>query len=274
MTRVPIELTGLWRREVITAPGFRDETTQVLWLQTASWYADIRVPAERPSADGRASLAEFADAELLELARLQGFAGELSVADGVCFWRRDLDHQPLSASPDEGRFTLDGEVMIEDGIHADYQEIWRREPQSRAPLAAFRLEGDPVGREGLLVIGGRHLLEFVARPGPAPQGESLRALVEAHLSAGRRGEAEALLSTRIRHATADGDGGWTTQLSTLPWLEERPAWRPGAARFDLGQGLLVIEEDGEAARWRLLEATDAAALAALLNGVSAEGLNA
>ena len=50
--------------------------------------------------------------------------------------------------------------MIEDGIHADYQEIWRREDLSQAPLAAFRLEG--ADREGLLVVGGRHMIEFIA----------------------------------------------------------------------------------------------------------------
>ena len=249
MSYVPAELTGLWRREVITAPGVRDETSRVLWLQARSWYADIRVPIDRPGGEGRRGFADYSEAELVELARIQGFAGELTAADGVCLWRRDLDHQPPGADPDEARFSVSGEVMVEDGIHADYQEIWRREPQSQAPLAAFRLKRDPQGREGLLILGGRHMLEFVARPGPAPQGASLQALVERELAAGRRPAAEALLSTRIRYMTRSADGGWTTVLSSLPWLEGAPV-RP---RLDTTGGRLAIGE--ETGVWSLLDAT-------------------
>ena len=40
-------MTGFNVREVITTPaGYRDETTRVFWLQTRSWYADLRVRGE------------------------------------------------------------------------------------------------------------------------------------------------------------------------------------------------------------------------------------
>jgi len=252
---VPAELTGLWRRELITAPGLRDATTRVFWLQTRSWYVDLRVPAERPQAHGRSGFAAFSEAELLQLARIEGFAGELSVADGICAWRRDLDRQPPAATPDEGRFHLDGEVMVEDGIHLDYQEIWRRQPDSREPLLAFRLEDDPLGRQGLLVVGGGHLMEFVSPPGSSLPGGggSLADLVAAELAQGRRAAAEGLLATRIRHATASVDGGWIVRLSSLPWLEGEPMWPAGAARFDAGR--LTIAEAEASARWRLLDAS-------------------
>ncbi len=215
---VPADHTGLWRREVITAPGYRDETTRVLWLQTRSWYADLRVPADRPPARGE-GFGAYDDAELIALAKIQGFAGELAAKDGICFWRRDLDHQPAGPLPDEACCAVEGEVMIEDGLHADYQEIWRREPGSQSPLAAFRLDG--ADRDGLLVIGGGHMIEFVARAGPAPVGDSLAALVEAELAAGRREAAEALLDTQIRYAVQDGEGAWITRLSSQPWREGR-----------------------------------------------------
>jgi hypothetical protein len=256
---VPDALTGLWRRELITAPGLHDATTRVFWLQTRSWYVDIRAPQDRPQANGRTGFAEFSSAELLELARVEGFAGELTVADGVCAWRRDLDHQPPAATPDEGRFTLHGQVMIEDGVHLDYQETWRRQSGPRGPLLAFRLEDDPLGRDGLMVVAGQNLLEFVARPdAPLSAGASLAELVANELNAGRREAAEALLSTRIRYATASAEGGWTVELSSLPWLEGTSMWPAGAARFDVQAQLLEVAAAHSPARWRQIDASPGA----------------
>ncbi|MBV9512212.1 MAG: hypothetical protein JO303_18230, partial [Caulobacteraceae bacterium] len=88
---VPAEVMGLWRREVITAPGFRDETTQVVWLQTPRWYADLRVKADRPGPRAPDGFAAYPDEALIALAGVQGFAGVLTASDGLCLWRRDLD---------------------------------------------------------------------------------------------------------------------------------------------------------------------------------------
>ncbi|MGA0604038.1 hypothetical protein ACO2Q3_25260 [Caulobacter sp. KR2-114] len=245
---VPEPSRGLWRREVITAPGFRDETTRVLWLQTETWYADIRVPIDRPGPQGE-GFGAYADAELITLARIQGFAGQLAVDGDTFFWRRDLDVQPASGDRDEARCSQDGEVLVEDGLHADYQEIWRREAASRSPQAAYRLEG--ADREGLLVIGGEHLIEFVARPGAAPVGPSLAVLVEAELAAGRRAAAEALLGTRIRYARRSEGGAWITRLSSMPWLE-------GRAMLPAGAEPAEITPDG-GGRWRRLDVLEEAA---------------
>ncbi|MDR3509462.1 MAG: hypothetical protein P4L64_16350 [Caulobacteraceae bacterium] len=256
---VPYPVRGLWVREVITAPGFRDETTRVMWLQGPSWYADLRVAIDRPERAGAEGFAAYADDELVAMARVQGFAGQLRVEDGICYWRRDVDFQPPSPFPDEGRYSVTDDIMIEDGIHADYQEIWRRAPDSIAPAAAFqRLDED--GRAGLLVIAGGYMIEFVARAGERPEGESLAHVVEAALAAGDRARAEDLLSTCIRFAERGVDGAWITTLSSLPWLQGRPVWAPGAARFDAEAGLLTIglltSGLGSAPdRWRLLEAS-------------------
>lgn len=248
---VPPEYTGLWRREVITAPGFRDETTQVLWLQTATWYVDLRVPAERPGPRG-GGFADYAAQELVALARIQGFAGELAVADGVCLWRRDFDRQPPGSIPDEARCVVDGEVMVEDGLHADYQEIWRRVPGAAGPLAAFAL-AEPGGPGGLLVMAGDHLMEFRARPGGALQGASLAELVEARLAAGDRAGAEDLLDAEIRYAVRDGEG-WRVRLSSHPWREGRLMWPAGGARFDPAAGRLQAWDGDRTTNWRLLDA--------------------
>jgi len=246
---VPPELTGLWRRELITTPHLSDTTTQVVWLQTSSWYVDLRVPEDTPAADGRTTLACFKDDELRSLARIEGFAGELSVGAGVCAWRRDLDRQPPAATPDEGRFALQGDVMIEDGIHLPYREVWRREPMSQRPLLAFRRDADLDGREGLLMIGGDHLLEFVTRPGPPPKaGATLADLVAEALAAGRRQEALTLLMDRIRYARWV-EGRWETQLCSLPWMQAAVLDR---FRFDRATDVLTSADGAD--RWRLLDA--------------------
>jgi len=214
-------LAGLWRREVITTPsGERDETTRVLWLQSRSWYADIRIKADRPHRPEARGFGDYTEAELVALAETQGFAGELAAANGVCLWRRDLDFQPPAATPDEATYALDGDVMIEDGLHSDYQEIWRREADSTVPLAAYRLDGE---RAGLLVLGGSHFLEILDRPAPLPAGASLAAIVVQALAAGDRAAAEAALSMPISYGRFEAGAGGIA-LSSFPWLEGRP-WR-------------------------------------------------
>lgn len=239
---VPPEVTGVWRRERITAPGgYLDDTTRVCWVQSLSWYGDIRVRADAPRRPGATSFADYSDAELVELARSQGFAGQLTVTPQMCAWRRDLDYQPPGPVPDEGTWTIDGDVLVEGGIHAEYEEIWRLEPESGGLRAAFAREGGP----GLLVIAGDHFLMMRGRGAPLA-GESLAALVEAELAAGRRSAAEDLLSMPIAYGRI-GER-WRVSLSTLPWLEGRSLWN---APPELDGGRLRLPE-GET--WSLLEA--------------------
>lgn len=213
---VPPELTGLWRREVITAPaGYRDETTAVLWLQTRSWYADIRIKADRPKREGAAGFADYTDAELIQMAAVQGFAGELTATGNVCLWRRDLDYQPPNDTADEATFAVKDGVMIEDGIHSEYQEIWRQEAPGATPLAAYSLASEA---KGLLVIAGDYFLEIRDRATPLAPAESLTAYVTEALATGKRDAAIAALSMRICHGKISGSAR-TVTLSSYPWLE-------------------------------------------------------
>lgn len=258
---VPSDLTGLWRREVITTPaGHRDETTKVFWLQTRSWYADLRVRADRPVRPDASSFADYTDAELIQLASVQGFAGQLTAADGVCLWRRDLDYQPPSSEPDEARFAVEGEVMIEDGIHSDYQEIWRREAMSLAPLLAFSLTEDTArpGRSGLLVVAGDHFLEIQDRDIPLPAGEKLVGIVTMALAAGRRDAAIEALSMRIAYGRVKA-GAWTVTLSSLPWLEGRSLWRGESLAPDMAAGTLRRRTPTGDQVWTVVDSTSDAA---------------
>ncbi|MDP1874191.1 hypothetical protein [Phenylobacterium sp.] len=245
--KVPPQVTGVWRREQITTPGgYRDDTTRVFWVQADSWYGDIRLRIDIPRKPAATRFADFSDAELIELAKAQGFAGQLAVTPEMCAWRRDLDYQPPGPIPDEGTWRIEGDILIEGGIHAEYEEIWRQEPQSQGLRAAFGLGGG----QGLLVIAGDHFLMIRTRQAPLPPGDSLPALVEAAIAEGARGKAEALLDMPICYGAIDQ--GWRVIHSTLPWLEGRPLW-PQPPLFDSAAGQLL---DGGPAPWTLLEVHD------------------
>jgi hypothetical protein len=121
---VPPEYIGVWKRTLLHTPKIEDTTSQVYWMQTHSWHADIRVPASRPSFAGKTWLDQLSRTELLELARQQGFCGVTEVEGDICRWLRRHDFQPPSGAKDIGRMVFDGPGRVfEYGVEADYFEI-------------------------------------------------------------------------------------------------------------------------------------------------------
>jgi hypothetical protein len=213
---VPPEFTGLWRRSILVLPdGSTDTTTEVLWLQTRSMFADIRVPATRPKQAGD-GFAAYTDADLAALAAMQGFGGVLEVEADICRWRRRYDYQPPGGPPDEAGYTIEGDLLIETGLHADYREDWVRETAPDALLAAFTL-----GDDTMLVVAGDHFIEIRNRNVALPEADSLADLVKQDLASGARDRAEARMDLRIAYGrVAPIDGvPWQITRSTLPWLE-------------------------------------------------------
>lgn len=255
---VPPELTGVWRREVITTPrGLHDATTQVMWVQTRSWYADIRVPATRPSRPGAAGFGDFTPEELVGLASVQSFAGQLTTTPKLCAWRRDLDFQPPDPTPDEGTWEIDGPVMIERGVHADYEEVWVREPGSQSGLMAFRLDHDTAapGRKGLMVVAGDHFLAILDRPRPLPAGESLAAIVKAELETTGPAAAASRLAMPSCYGRLGGATPWEIRLSSWPWLEGQGFWGPRRPVFDPAAGTLGWNAADTGQTWKLLDSS-------------------
>lgn len=202
---VPAWLRGLWRRRSITWPdGRRDDTTTVYWLQTASAFVDIRIPA-----------APRRDRTPLGLARQGGFAGWTELAADRCRWHRQIDFQPPSGRPDEGRlYRLDG-VLVEEGVHEPYVEVWER---VGAGAGAVRVERAAEGE--MLVACGDAFLFARDRPRVLPQAASLEALVRA---ATGDEEIAALLDCEISFGLrAGGRVPWEIRLSTLPRREGAP----------------------------------------------------
>jgi hypothetical protein len=131
MADVPDIYLGVWQRLLLRTPKVEDTTTEVYWLQTRDWHADIRVPSDRPACAGKNSLQQLDHAELLGLSRQQGFAGITEVMGGTCRWQRRVDFQPASGFNDVGRMVFETtERVLEYGIEQEYFEIWQRLPDS------------------------------------------------------------------------------------------------------------------------------------------------
>jgi hypothetical protein len=129
MTPVIAECTGLWRRTLlIEADGSRDTGTTVVWLQGLSMFVDVRGPGE-------------------------GFAGRLDQHNDVFEWTRLVDLQPPGL-PDAGRMSWAGDILVEEGVHADYTEQWHREPGPSQPCWGLLLSA-PDSTGLLMRVGER-----------------------------------------------------------------------------------------------------------------------
>lgn len=217
---MPVEISdlhGLWHRSLLVRPdGTRDTSTWVAWLQGPSFYADLRLPAGRPSFHGVCCRNDITASQLTWLARQEGFAGRLE-RDGAFFvWRRALDFQPEALAADAGALRLEGGIMIEEGRDIAYVEHWHPQTEPTPPLCAVRLRDRETGRGGFMVRAGTSFM--YARAGAAaslPPGLSLGACVE---SAGSLARAQELVDCEISLGRV-GPEGWLIARSTLPYRE-------------------------------------------------------
>lgn len=254
---VPDAYLGVWKRTLLETASGRDERSQVWWLQTPRWHADLRIPAERPDFFGVSSLAECDDTQLAWLATQQGFCGVTQVDGDDCTWHRQLDFQPANGSRDIGRMAFDGERVIETGIDADYLEIWERLPQSRGGTAALELVvegGERPARPAWLFVAGDCFIHVRGRAHPLPHivnQESVSGLASL-IARTRPSRAQLLdwLNVEISFGHRNGPAPWRIERSTLPFREGRIVTRPGALQRRGHQ--LVVEGNNER-RWLILD---------------------
>ena len=212
MGTVPECYVGLWRRRLLQDAQGTDTRTQVYWLQSGSLYADIRIPADRDAGNG--------------VALQQGFAGALEVEGSTLTWRRWLDYQPPAAVADVGRMHFTRlDQMIEDGVHADYREVWERIGPASLDRAAFALQveyadgGMPRRRAGVLVLVGEYFMFALDRLASLPAGGSLAELMQRDdLSDAQRDE---LFACEISLGRRRGARPWEITYSTRPGHEGR-----------------------------------------------------
>jgi hypothetical protein len=259
---VPERYRGVWRRTLLQTPDRHDTTTTVLWLQTARWHADIRIPAQRPDFSGATTLATCTPAQRAWLTRQQGFAGTTEVtatAEGdVCAWHRLVDFQPPAAGPDAGFMHFEPERLVETGVHGVYLEHWIAEPRSTQGHAVFQ-RIDAAGHGAmpleLLMVSGDCVMHVRSRAGAWPQ-EIRPGMDFAEVAAGMQA---ALLDFEISygHRTAHG---WRIAHSTLPWREGLSI----ALEIDRSSDdRATLTWDGVPSSWRVLEWAPPAATAHL-----------
>ncbi|MBR9843513.1 MAG: hypothetical protein GYB25_10150 [Rhodobacteraceae bacterium] len=209
------DLQAHWQRLWLRAPGFEDTTTCVHWMQCGLLYADIRIPAPRPDLRGAQALADLSPAALLTLMQSEGFAGTIHVEDSICTWAREINWHGTPDGIDAGRMSFDAAGdLIEDGVHADYAELWRK--TSDPTVEAIRLRGG--GMEGVLVLSDTQFLLALGAPN-TPASAPLISTLEA-------GELPDALPAHFASHYVLGDWDGTTGCATRatnPFLEDQTA---------------------------------------------------
>lgn len=138
---VPPELVGAWRRAALMVEGERQpDPCQVMWLQTPSWYADIRLPLP-----GGARSQPGAVALPPMLSEPWSFGGVADWADPVMTWGHHFDLREEKGL-DSNRLELLGDLLVEQGTTTDsegrpvrFSERWERVSPSEV-LAQFSLQ--------------------------------------------------------------------------------------------------------------------------------------
>lgn len=248
---VPDPYLGVWRRTLLETASARDEHSQVWWLQTPRWHADLRLPAGRPDFSGVTRLAECNDVQLAWLATQQGFCGVTQVDGEQCTWHRQMDFQPANGNRDIGRMVFDGERVIETGVEADYREIWERLPPSRGSSAALELlveDSESPPRPTWLLVAGDCFFYVRGRAQPLPGATDLPSLISrAHPS---RSQLVEWLNVEISFGHRSGPAAWRIEYSTLPFREGQVVTRPGAIQR---RGHQIAVEGNNERRWMILD---------------------
>ena len=219
-------MQGCWRRAWISyADGRFDDTSMVMWLQTQSLMADVRIAADRPDLARRAGLGECTAEELHALALTDASSGHTTCSpvtlgdDGLrtatAEWHTrgyGVNFQPVTAFPEPGLMTWseDGTVMTERAPSGAYVEEWHLVAGSREPLGVTRVDGNVIYRAGDTAVFVRDRSVAVPRPARLPE------LLDEYTH--DRPTMEALLDCEFSVAQCDGEE-WRITASTLPWRE-------------------------------------------------------
>ncbi len=223
---VPDVMTGCWKRAWIEfADGTIDDTGTVVWLQTQSLMADVRIAADRPDLATRSGLHDCTVEELRAISVSDASSGYTECgpvvvgADGLrtatVSWHtrgHGVNFQPVSAFPEPGLMTWDedGTVMVERAPSGAYVEEWRLVPGSRRPLCVMQIGGEVIYRSGDIAVFVRDRAIDIPRPARLPE------LLDEYSQ--DRAMMEALLDCEFSVAERAGDG-WVVTTSTLPWRE-------------------------------------------------------
>jgi hypothetical protein len=240
----PIWLQGVWSRDWIEKRGVKSNALDVHYLQTPTFFVDMRIPRDRSGVVAAKSFADLTDEQLRSLARQNGFTGRTTMVGIVATWQHDIDFQPSDGTPDKGRLErVRPDQMLEHGIDGSYIEAWRSSTDGKGRFLVVRVEHSGRLSRALVVVGNQFVYAR-NRANELPEAASFDALIEAtHPS---RAQLEAYLDCEFSAGRVrGGQVPWEIEQSTLPWREGRHLeFVERISSSDAGFGL-VPHEAGE-----------------------------
>jgi len=260
--KVPDDLRGVWQRTLLQSstdtacPPVQDSDSWVRWLQTSLWHGDLRIPASALQGRCALPLSGMSGQQLSALAAQQGFAGitqfEALPEGQICTWQRHVDYQPPRLQPDVAWLVFDRpDRLIEVGVHADYNEIWERLPDSTGryiALAGCDALGADDGRR--LLVAGAYMMMIRPRrarwPGGTSPGHTLADVLQRHPA-----QAIDWLDCDMAFGRLH-QGQWHVEQSTLP-EREGLCLSFQLRRQDDRMAMLRLSDAED--RWRVLEWT-------------------
>jgi hypothetical protein len=210
---------GTWERDWIRKGGTTDSSVEVRYLQTPTMFGDVRVPRERPRLPAGGSWADLTDADLVILARQQGFFGFTTVAGDVATWHHEIDFQPPDPEVDRGRLERVGSSLLERGLDGSYTEHWWPLGSGDGRFLVVRVTkraGNAQRLERVLLVAGDQFAYARNRPQDLPPSSSLSELIAAS-HAPRAKVLEYLDCELSEGRVRGGQRPWEIEFSTLPW---------------------------------------------------------
>jgi hypothetical protein len=215
---LPTWLPGEWRRDWIQRGKVRANTLDVHYLQTPTYFADVRIPKDRFRAGSATSLTDLTVQQLKILAGQNGFTGLTTMAGTVATWHHEIDFQPSDGTADEGRLErTPPNRMYEHGLDASYVESWKSQRDVKGRFLVIRVEHSGRLMRALVVVGNRFVY-IRNRAKDLPAAPSLDALIKS-TNATRQQMAEYLDCEFSVGQVRARSGPWEIEQSTLPWRE-------------------------------------------------------
>lgn len=216
--QVPTWLRGAWSRDWIQEGKAKSNTLDVHYLQTSTYFADIRIPKDRPKFPTATSFADLTDQQLRSLAGQDGFTGRTTMAGAVATWQHDVAFQPPDGTPDKGRLEqIPPDRMHEHGLDGSYIESWKSLTDGHGRFLVIRVQHSGRLLRTLVVVGDRFV--YVRnRTKDLPVASSLDALIQA-TSATRQQIIQYLDCEFSVGRVRGGSVPWKIDQSTLPWRE-------------------------------------------------------
>jgi hypothetical protein len=164
VTQLPTWLWGEWSRDWIQRGTVKSSTLDVHYLQTPTYFADIRIPKDRSGIRAAQSFADLTDQQLRLLATQIGFSGRTTMEGTVATWSDDIAFQPSDGTPDKGRLQrISADRMHELALDGSYIESWRHSPGAKGPFLVIRVEHS-LRLLRTLVVGNQFVIQQSTLP--------------------------------------------------------------------------------------------------------------